>query len=229
MISMITIILSSLLISCEKTPFSLPLKQTEAIELIDECLSAQSGGFALYVNDVVDLHHQIEDSCNLNSECTFNSIAENVEFNHDYASNYNYSLSCDNGISKEFSINLNASGTFESPGLISRDIINANCVLNNLSNTQLNYLLKGFYSREGIVKSKGTKEEYIYCLSLSLSDVIINRKSGNILSGTAKYVLGGVSKGITSESFNYMGEINFEDRKQATLSFQDKEYWLKID
>jgi len=225
---MITITLNALLISCETTPFSLPLKKTEAIELIDECLSAQSGGFTHYVSDVIKLHQQVEDSCNLSSECTFNSADQNVEFNHEYASNYSYSLNCGNTGSKELSINLNASGSFESPGLFSTDLINANCHLIGQDNNQLEYILNGYYSREGILKSKATKEDFIYCLSLTLTDVLIS-KNGNILSGTAKYILGGVSKGITSESFNYMGEIKFEDSKQATLTFLEKEYWLKID
>ena len=62
-----------------------------------------------------------------------------------------------------------------------------------------------------------------------MSNVLVSKSTELIASGTATYILAGVSQSVASQSFNYTGNVTFNGSNSATIDFQGTNYTLTID
>jgi hypothetical protein len=216
--------------SCDTVDEILELSEEEYIEIIEQCLAEKSGGYVNFTKDVIVVYLSTSDSCNLSGDSTIVSSDSTATTNYSYSSQYSYTLNCTGAAASSMSVTLNSTGDFENTEISSSDIGTGNSSIGNLPSAQTNYEFSGIYDRNGIITSKSAlNSKFTYNMTFDMSNVLVNKSTELISSGTATYSLAGVSQSVASQSFNYTGNVTFNGSNSATIDFQGTNYTLTID
>ncbi len=216
--------------SCDTVDEILELSDEEYIEIIEQCLAEKSGGYVNFTKDVIDVYLSTSDSCNLSGDSTIVSSDSTASTSYSYSSQYSYILNCSGSTASSMSVILNSTGNFENAEISSTDIGTGNSSIGNLPSAQTSFEFSGIYDRNGVITSQaGLNAKFTYNMTFDMSNVLVNKSTELINSGTATYILAGVSQSVASQSFNYTGNVTFNGSNSATIDFQGNNYTLTID
>ncbi len=131
-----------------------------------------------------------------------------------YSLTWKYTLLCT--VPSTLTLNFNGSGSYNGPALSSTFTSTGGFVLSGLAAANPQYTYNANYSRSGATTSKvGNKNTFNHSLTITSSNILYDKATQEIVSGTATVVVK-----ITSSSgnaYNYGGTLTFLGNKTATL------------
>jgi hypothetical protein len=138
-----------------------------------------------------------------------------VSFSYDFS--YKFKLNC-NGESQpsDVTVNLSYSGAFDAPKLAAEHTGLAELAVTGLEETAAEFLLTGLYKRTGSFEHKELEKSGSSSIEVTFKDVVVDKQTHKIVSGTATYALSGnvPDKG----AFKYNGNIVFQGSDVAELN-----------
>ena len=214
--------------SCQTVDIGAELTKSEAVDLLEKTLADDAGGFAEYLEDLVQIYESTNDSCTLTGDTTIVHSSTGLT-SYSYTSTYNYELNCTSLVPSTLIVTLNSTGNFDAPRLESTDSGSGVDTLSNLSSSFTEFLVNGVYSRIGTSISKvAQKGTFSYTMTLTLNNVQVNKSTKNIVGGTAEFNISGNSTGVGSTSFNYIGTVTFSSASTASVLLQGTNHTISI-
>jgi len=143
-----------------------------------------------------------------------------ITYSYDFS--YKFKLNCSAESPSDVSANLSYSGAFESAKLAAEHSGTSELTVTGLETAVTEFLLNGFYKRAGSFENKETTVAGNSTVEITLKDVVIDKATHKIVSGTGSYLINGTvpDKG----NFNYSGEINFEGLDIAVLTIKGDKF-----
>ncbi|WCO02795.1 hypothetical protein [Psychroserpens ponticola] len=224
------IVTSSCSTNDDNTTKTSELSEEEAVELIESSLKKSTGG----LNDnTKTFAESLTTDITINEDC---SVIYNDTFviNYDesvvqasYTVDWSYEMTCNNiGISQSVEFSSSTDGNYSSQRIISNDNSTSYFEITGLQPTANSMVLNGDYERNGMQElTIVNTRSVISNLTVDLTDIIIDKSSSSITSGTATLTLSGSSK---NKSFSFEGSLVFNDDETATLIINENTYVINL-
>ena len=142
---------------------------------------------------------------------------------YSYDLSYKFKLNCNTeSVPSDVSVNLSYSGMFDAPKLAAEHSGIAELTVTGLEEAVTEFLLNGLYKRSGSFENKVDVKSGNSSVEITLKDVVINKQTHQIISGTGTYLLSGSipEKG----DFNYAGDITFQGADAAELNVKGEKF-----
>lgn len=222
--------------SCKDDVNSDTISSEEATEIVAMSLSEDAMGATAFVSTTVNTSENTEANGMLKApSSTAYSKDTTVTYTSKSGALISYTLNADFSYSFgvdvankvttgtiEFSYN----GNFDAPRLSSTHTGTGNFTLDNFTTSTCD--LNGVFKRTSDVKTKGLNSKQSNSeTTITFTDVIVNKSTGKIESGSATVGLTGTlsSKG----NFSYAGTIVFEGNGSATLTFGNASFYINLE
>ncbi|QDO95237.1 hypothetical protein FNB79_15070 [Formosa sediminum] len=192
----------------------------DAQEAIAISLAYDSYGLVAYFENI---SNEIE----VNNECDVlyeDSDTETGEFNSSelttYVYNYNeiYTKYCDPELYVDYA--LSAEQLIESVRVSTTHNINVNLITTGLEETSENEIYNGTYNRNGGWETEYSEEYYNFSYSSEVSDILLSKATGEIISGTSTFTLT-QDYGYNNLTYTYEGVVEFLNKDEAKVTFDD--------
>ncbi|MDN3581032.1 hypothetical protein [Mucilaginibacter flavus] len=209
------------LYSCKKdaaaTSTPVTVTEADAAELATDAITPTTGGFALQVNSSVSIYKNVALSCGGKKDSTISKTsASGATPAYSYNLSWDYMLTCAGIVPSQLTFNFTGSSTFDGPRMSSDDKSTGGFVLTNLQPTASTYTLSSTYVRNGTQTSKiARKYTFTSNLSITSNNVLVDKTTLKIVSGTAAVTLTGTSS--SGKSFSFNGTITFQGNNKANL------------
>ncbi|MDI1255967.1 MAG: hypothetical protein PSV16_07680 [Flavobacterium sp.] len=210
------------------------IQESEVVDAIDNTLSEDANGMTKTMNTVIDYardENLYTATPNLNCGQSYSvAYAENyssTSYDYNYSATCSYQLSCNaDGAAQSFSYQANRTGDYDTPRMSSDDNAAAQWTISDLD-AAANTLFNGSYVRTGTQVSKVRNQNtFSSTLTYSLNDIVVNKTTHQIVSGTATVVFTGVSS--TGNQYTYNGAITFNGDTTATLVINGNSYTINL-
>ena len=223
------------LTSCHKNSSgSTTITESDAAQVTVDAVSPSTGGLVSQVSSSASLFaggtvtggtvnstngHQTTDSYSIpcgtqkDSTVSYASLSTGVP-SFTYSLTWEYKLEC--SVPSTFTLNFNGQGTYDGFVQSSSFKSTGGFVLSGLGSTASQFIFNSNYTRTGTTTSKiGNKNTFDHTLSITSSNIVYDKSTKEIVSGTAT-----VSVKVTSTSGNswsYGGTLTFTGNKTAKL------------
>jgi len=164
------------------------------------------------------------EACGLSQNIDLSGSSPNgatVSYSYDFS--YKFKLNCNTeSLPADVSVTLSYSGAFDGPKLSAEHTGLADLSVTGLEETAAEFLLNGMYKRTGSFENKELGKSGNSTIEVTLKDVIIDKQTRKIVSGTGSYALSGTvpDKG----DFNYSGSITFDGADFAELDVKGAKF-----
>ncbi|OWY22487.1 hypothetical protein C7N43_08775 [Sphingobacteriales bacterium UPWRP_1] len=206
-----------------------------AADLVAGALKKNTNGFAAYLNDV---SYWLEEGsgkmlavqeweCGFSGDSTFVATKEIGGNTFSYNMSYVYSTTCNAlNVPTEFVVNLVASGNYEDVRIQSADTTNMGMVFTGLLPPADQYTLNGFFTRDGTQTHKIAGKDLISLITLSVTDVGIDKTSYAITGGTG-YIT--VTVNVDGKVKIYGGNLTFNGNGSVTFVLNGNSYTVDLN
>lgn len=220
----------SLLTSCKKEKAQ-EVTDEDAVELIEGSLQKNSAGLEETVakySEALVTDFAINDNCSQNYDTSYNFAYTGTLIQADYDITWGYSLNCNLGIPSSASLSATSSGTYSTNRTDSDDNTSANLSITGIEpgSSALNF--SGNLSRSGtqVITINSNTREITSTITLTLSDLVVNKSTYEIESGTGTAQ---VSASNGSETYTFSGSIVFNGGGTATLTLNGNSYTINLN
>lgn len=203
--------------SCKKDNASAPsatVTEADAAELTTDAIVPANAGLVLQVNSSVTVYKTVTLTCGAqkDSSITKSSVSGAVP-SYNYSLAWNYLLNC---TTSQFTAGLSGSSSYDGPRMSSSDNSTGSLVLGGLQPSATAYTLNTSYTRNGSQTSKiGNSNTFTSKLVITSSNMMLDKTTLQILSGTASVAITGSS--TSGKSFSFSGTVTFQGSNKATL------------
>lgn len=138
-----------------------------------------------------------------------------------------YKLTCGNaGAPSTYNYTSSMEGSYETPKLSSTDKAEAELAFESIASSSTDVAGSGTYTRNGsqIPKEQG-KTAFTSKIQIKLSNLVMNKNTAVILSGTGTATISTTTAGVTK---NYTGEITFKGNGLAVLVIDGVSYNITL-
>ncbi|MBT1688173.1 hypothetical protein [Dawidia soli] len=208
----------------------------EAAEMIASSLAESSSGFAAVVDQSATVTGSVVDAydggrtatCGFESDLTLNvTNPSGSSVTYSFAYTYHYELICENDAPKTMEVDVTYDGEFDGPRISSAHEGTADVTITKLENTVVTYSIDAHYQSAGTFQSKiRNRNSTSSSVDITLDDVVVDKASHQILSGTASATITGTVTG--KGSFTYTGTIVFNGNHTAELTVKGIKYILNL-
>ncbi len=209
--------------SCQK---GTGISEEEAANLIAMSLSSTSNGLNYRIS--VDDSLVAADSISCGETKTFaNSITNpsGAVSTYNYNTNATQTLTCAG--TQTLSTSVNASGNFDAPRVAATDNVTGTWTLSGFEGASPTLIFNGNYKRTGSANSKVIRlAAYSYELNTTSSNLIYNKASKKITTGTATIILNGST--TFRGTFNYTASIEFLGNDLARVILNGKVFTINL-
>jgi hypothetical protein len=147
--------------------------------------------------------------------------------NYNYALGYNYMVNCVNNVQDNLTANVINNGSFDAPNLSTVNTASSAINLASLSGSGATYTLNGTYQSQGSFQTfDETQLSGSNTISFTISSLVINKSSRNIVSGTATVSISGTVK--NKNTFSYGGTLIFTSTNTAILVLEGISYSINL-
>ncbi|MBT1710810.1 hypothetical protein KK062_21390 [Fulvivirgaceae bacterium PWU5] len=208
----------------------------EAAEMIASSLAESSSGFAAVADESATVTDGVMDvynggrtaSCGYEYEQTFTRTnSSNAPVTYEFVYTYHYLLSCENDAPKSMEVNVTYDGEFDGPRISSAHEGSADITITKLENTSATYSIDADYQWHGSLQSKiRNQNSTSSSVEITLDDVVVDKESHEILSGSASATITGTATG--KGSFTYTGTVVFNGNHMAELTVKGSKYLINV-
>lgn len=230
---LLTIAAATLFASCKKEGAvkTTNITNVQAANMIGAALSVNANGLANIKNDIALYAKNVTNAgkgCGVvDSFALARQEATTSTINYNYALGYYYTVNCNNNIQDNLSGTIKYNGSFDATNLTSVNSANATLSLASLSGSDATYAINGNYQTTGTFQTLDiTQLSGSNNLSIDIKDLLINKSTRAIISGTATVSVSGTVK--NKNSFSYSGTLVFKDANTATLNLGDANYNINL-
>jgi hypothetical protein len=219
-----SLILMASVSSCKKeasTATADTVSEEEAAEAITQSVSAESGGMTAQSSDAVTVTTDELTSlpCGIEYDSSVSKInADGATITYAFNLAWNWMLTCTGiGVPQKINFNIAGSSSYDAPRMSSDDNSTAAFEITGLESSSGEFTLNANYQRNGTQQSKVlNKNSFTSTIIISSADIVINKVTQKITSGTASAAISGASS--SGKSFSYSGTITFLGNQKATLT-----------
>jgi hypothetical protein len=156
-------------------------------------------------------------SCGTESDTSISGHnAEGAAVTYNYALSWGSLLTCSNMVPTQYQFNFSGKYSYDAPRISSDDSSMAQFTITGLEPASSQYIFNQTYTRDGSQVSKvRNKRSFSSKISIVSSNIVVDKSTQQIVSGTASVSISGA--GSDGRSFSYSGTITFLGNKQATL------------
>jgi len=219
--------------SCNDDETSASLTTDEQVEMIAASLG--ESGFAssaeqsaVYADESLESESGKLNACGYSTTETVsvtNPVGTLITYSYSYE--YEASLTCSELTPQSLTSSFNYSGEFDAPRLSSGHTGAGALEVTALDEASLSYVINGLYSRIGGFESKvRNKNTGNSSVELTIEDVLVNKTSYEIESGTATATITGV---VAGTAFNFTATIEFLGDGMATITVNGKTYTNNLE
>ncbi|MFK7947768.1 MAG: hypothetical protein AB8G11_09265 [Saprospiraceae bacterium] len=206
------------------------LEDDDIAELIENALNSKSGGFDSQLEDMLYLVENYQDQCGESIDSTFEKekgIGSIATYNYTYG--WEGTVNCDaNDVPQDIDFSYTSTGTYTVPRMTSSDNGTYNMNVSGILPTETQYNVAGSYTRVGTQTTKIRNEfTFTATLGVALTEMLVNKATKNIDSGTATFTVEATSPG--GDAVNREGDITYNGDNTATISFNGKSYDFDLD
>lgn len=206
------------------------LTEEEAVELIESSLQKSTAGFndsSEKISESITSDIIINDECSLIYDDTFVINYEDANVIASYTVDWSYELTCNNfGIAESVVFASSTDGEYTTQHVTSIDNSMSFFEINGLQPSADELIVNGNYERIGMQEMTIINTRSINStLIANLSDIVVDKSSSSITSGTASVTLEGTSQ---NTSFSFSGNLVFNGNDTATLSINGNSYTLNL-
>jgi hypothetical protein len=206
--------------SCKKDGVAandVTVTEADAAELTTDAVTPTTGGFALQVNSSVTIYKTVALSCGVKKDSTLTKTsAAGATPSYSYNLSWNYMLTCTGIVPNQLTFNFTGSHTFDGTRMSSNGNSTGGFVLTNLQPSASTYTLSTSFTHTGTETSKiARKYTFTSNLSITSSNILVDKTTLKIVSGSAAVKLTGSSS--SGKSFSFAGTITFLGDNKATL------------
>ncbi len=219
--------------ACKKNDsVSVNITTDEAASLMASSLSTNTNGFITASADIMVNSQSVYD---LNIACgsskTYTATHQSTAgatpaYNNTFA--YTYTLNCNtNNLPDNVTGTAADNGSFDGPNLSSTNAGTATFRVAGLVPTSAAYVVNGEYKRTGTFALKvGSKSTGTTTVDIVISNLVINKTSKVVLSGTATFTVTGST--TNRSNFNYSGNITFTGNGTAAVTISGSVYVIDL-
>jgi hypothetical protein len=215
------ILIMSTSYSCKKdasssTATTDTVSETEASQAITQAVVPTSGGMAEQTaNAAIVANDQIAYPCSQSFDSSIlltNTAGASITYSADLE--WNWILNCS---AANFTFAFKGHTTYSAPLMSSNDSTTAWFIITGLQESSTAYVLNSNYVRNGSQQSNiGNRNSFTSLITITSSNINIDKISEQIISGTATVSISGAS--TSGRSFSFSGNINFLGNQAATLT-----------
>ena len=205
--------------ACKKdsTATSPTVTEADAVQLTSDAVTTSTGGMVTQTTDAVTISATAETSsipCGTTKDTTITgSSVAGAAFTYAYSLNWNYLLDCS---VNTFTLNFTGSSSYAGVLMSSNDSSTGSYVLSGVLPASTSYSLTSSYERKGSQNSKvGQEKSFTSDLKITSSNIVVDKATDIISSGTATVSITGATSG--GKSFSFGGTLTFLGGQQGTL------------
>jgi len=210
--------------SCEKEEeeTTQSVSEEEAAEVVIASVEGETAGMTEQVEEaVIVMETEIDPAtdCGLTKNGTIsgsNLSGALVTYNYNFSRSY--TLTCDDNTEPQtLTYAFNGVADYNAPRMASDDQVTASATLTGLSSASATITFNQSYQRSGSQQSKiRNKRSFTSNLLIESSNLVVNKNTYKIESGTASISIDGAAS--DGSHFSYNGTIVFYGNEKATLS-----------
>jgi hypothetical protein len=206
--------------SCNKsastaTPSDTTVTEADAAEAVTDAVVPQSAGLTAQVSDATVMASSSYYTCGLAYDSSItraNVSGASVTYTLNLA--WNWKLSCASPAS--FTAAFKGSSNYSAIRMSSSDSSNGSFTITGIEPSNTAYTFNSSYTRQGSQQSKiGNKNSFTSTITVTSSNILVNKTTQQIVSGSAAVNIAGASS--SGKSFSFSGTITFNGGKTATL------------
>jgi len=206
------------------------LTEEEAVLIIESSVQKSTAG----VNDNAEkFSEELTTNITINLECDV-FYEDNFVTNYDsgniqasYTVDWSYIMTCnDINVPQTISFSYASDGDYTTPRISSTDTSSGSFEISGLQPSESEIVVNGDFIREGVQIVTIINERAVNShLEIVLNDVIINKDTSSIVSGTGTAILTGASQNTT---FLFEGSIVFNGDETATITINGNSYQINL-
>jgi hypothetical protein len=228
-ISLVALFLLAVVSCDDESNSATVMSNDEAADQIALSLSESSSGLTVTVDETVSVTETAVEA-NAGARTTACGYSENFNFStsnpqgslitFSYTFAYSYALSCGtDSLPASMQTLVTYSGEFDAPRLASAHTGDGVLTVTALDNTSTAYSIDGSYSRDGSFESKvNNLSAGSNTLVMAIDDLVVNKTTKRIESGSASITLTGTVTGKGDYSFTASIIFNGDGTATATLN-----------
>ena len=216
------------------------ISSDEMAVAVDQSVSSSSGGLVqqtISAATVVNIANsarmgaKFADQCGVQHDTTVTGSSSDTAtiVTWSYAFNWGWLLTCTEQVPSVFTFNYKGHAIYDGPRMSSDDSAKATITVSALSGDSSYYRINQTYTRHGSQKSKiGEKHSFTSLITITATNLLVNKSTLKILSGTATVNISGEGSG--GKSFSRSGTITFSGNESASLVLNGDKYtvsWIK--
>ncbi|MEZ4829934.1 MAG: hypothetical protein R3C61_27180 [Bacteroidia bacterium] len=217
-------LIATLTWSCQEETLEI-VSEEEAVEVIESAVVTSTEGMSSQVEDAAAMTEVYVNSiCGQSFDSTITKSLASGTRTYNYTYMWDGSLTCNGaGIPQSISFTYSSNGQYDTPRMSSADQASGSFVLSGLQPSSGNYVYNGSFGRSGSQTSKiRNQNSFTSQLTLTTTNLTVDKSSYEILSGTADVVLTGTASNGTG--FSFTGQITFNGNQSATLIVNGTSY-----
>ncbi|WP_153799243.1 hypothetical protein [Foetidibacter luteolus] len=208
-----------LMASCSKnqeavTPETVSID--DAADAVSQAVSPESDGLVLLAESSARTA-AVSSACGIQKDTAI--AGQNVAgaaVTYSYAYQQSISVNCSAGIPGGLLVISNGKTSYDAPRMSSNDSSHAQVDVSWKAQNGGNYLLNATYQRTGTQISKvRNKKSFGSTIIITSTDILVDKKTYQVISGTAAINISGAGSG--GGSFSYSGQVIFQGNKKATV------------
>ena len=202
--------------------------EAEAVDAIESSLAKETNGLAKTVETTSETADDTSIECGQLYNDSYSENYDNGNYSYSYAVSRDYELTCTTEGSPDIlAYQLNFNGMYETPRMSSDDSTTVNWLISDLGATETSSNFNGSYLREGTQISKvRNMNTFESTISYTLSNLVVNKNTYQILSGSAQVSFVGISS--TGNQYNFTGLLTFNGDNTATLVLNGNTYVINL-
>jgi hypothetical protein len=217
--------------SCQKEDSALAatgstLSNEEAAAVVQYALAGETNGMSTFIKDVASKTVTVNNPyyCGLSKDSTFSKSGTTYA----YSAQLSWLLTCTPAkVPASLQFSLSTSGQYQVAKVSSKDAGTGTATFSGLEVKSSNYVVNAEYVRNGAqTLNVATTKSVTSNLSISMSNLQVNKSTYQILSGTGTFNLSG--KTLTGKTFSYTGTIVFNGNCTAIITTNGKSFTISI-
>ncbi|HZE83012.1 MAG TPA: hypothetical protein VE035_01835 [Puia sp.] len=189
----------------------------DAADAITQAVVPETSGVVGQTQTAVVIINTNNLSCGVSSDTSIaGQSLPGAAITYSYSLKWSNMLSCTNGIPQQLSFGFSGKSSYDAPRISSSDSSNATATATGLQPSSSKYVFNQTYTWKGSKISKvRNKHSFSSTITITTSDLTVDKSSQQIVSGTASVTISGAGSG--GSAFSYSGTLTFSGNKQAVL------------